>query len=132
MKVSPGKEIKNEDDFFPGEIKDIVLCALEEVIKDQPKSRRLDVLRDVVRSNNHEHLLDGRVKELKVKLRGYKTMSGPLRRYLEGMGFIITEDGKHYRLTYCGDARYHATLSKTASDHREGDNIALQMIRDMF
>ena len=66
------------------------------------------------------------------KLRGYKTMSSSLRRYLEGIGFIITEDGKHYRLTYRGDARYHTTLSKTASDYREGDNIALQIIRDML
>lgn len=122
----------NEDDFFPGEVKDIVLCALEDAIKDRPKSRRLDVLHDVIRSNNHEHLLDGRARELKAKLRGYKTMSGPLRRYLEGIGFVITEDGKHYRLTYCGDARYHTTLSKSASDHREGDNIALQIIRDML
>lgn len=122
----------NEDDFFPGEVKDIVLCALEDAIKDKPKSRRLDVLHDVIRNNSHEHLLDGRARELKAKLRGYKTMSGSLRRYLEGIGFVITEDGKHYRLTYCGDARYHTTLSKTSSDHREGDNIALQIIRDML
>ena len=122
----------NEDDFFPGEIKDIVLCALEGAIKDQPKSRRLDVLHDVIRSNNHGHLLDARARELKAKLRGYKSMSAPLRRYLEGIGFVITEDGKHYRLTYCGDARYHTTLSKTSSDHREGGNIAQQIIRDML
>ena len=122
----------DEDDFFPGEIKDIVLCALEEAVKDRPKSRRIDVLHDVIRSNNHEHLLDGRARELKAKMRGYKTMSGTLRRYLEGIGFTITEDGKHYRLTYRGDARYHTTLSKTSSDHREGDNIAAQIIRDML
>ena len=122
----------NEDDFFPGEIKDIVLCALEEAIKDKPKSRRIDVIHDVIRSNNHEHLLDNRQRELKAKLRGYKTMTGSLRRYLEGVGFVITEDGKHYRLTYQGDARYHTTLSKTSSDHREGENIAAQIVRDML
>ena len=122
----------NEDDFFPGEIKDIVLCALEEAMKDKPKSRRIDVLGDIIRSNNHDHLLDSRAKELKSKLRGYKTMSGALRRYLEGIGFVITEDGKHYRLTYYGDARYHTTLSKTSSDYREGDNIAAQIIRDIL
>lgn len=124
--------VGDEDDFFPGEIKDIVLCALEDAVKDKPKSRRIDVLHDVIRSNNHEHLLDSRGRELKNKLRGYKSMSGSLRRYLEGIGFTITEDGKHYRLTYRGDARYHTTLSKTPSDHREGENIAAQIIRDML
>ena len=122
----------NEDDFFPGEIKDIVLCALEDAVKNLPKSRRLDVLRDVIRSNNHEHLLNRRAEKLKARLRGYKSMSGPLRRYLEGIGYDITEDGKHYRLTYFGDARYSITMAKTASDYREGDNTALQMIRGML
>ena len=121
-----------EDDFFPGEIKDIVLCALEEAVKGKPRSRRIDVLQDIIRNNNHKHLLDGRVSELKTKLRGYQTMTGPLRRFLEGLGFNIGEDGKHYRLTYRGDERYHTTISKTASDRREGENIALQIIRDMF
>jgi hypothetical protein len=122
----------SEDDFFPGEVKDIVLCTLEEAVKDKPQSRRTDVLKDVIRSNNHEHLLDGRARELKTKLRGYQTMSGQLRRYLEGLGFVITEEGKHYRLTYFGDARYHTTISKTCSDRRAGDNSALQIIRDML
>lgn len=121
-----------EDEFFPGEIKDIVLCALEDAIKHMPKSRRLDVLRDVIRSNNPEHLLDNHARELKNRLCGYKTMTGSLRRYLEGLGFVITDDGKHYRMAYRGDARYHTTISRTSSDHREGENIAAQIIRDML
>ena len=123
----------NEEDFFPGEIKDVLLGALGEAVKSKPKkSRRTDILNDIVHSNNYEHLLDDKAKELKTKLRGYKTMTAPLRRYVESIGFNISEEGKHYRLTYRGDARYHTTLSKTASDHREGDNIALQIIRDML
>lgn len=121
-----------EDDFFPGEIKDIVLCTLEEAVKNRPGSRRTDVLRDIIHNNNQEHLLDKKARDVKAKLRGYRTLSASLRRYLESIGFVITEDGKHYRLSYYGDSRYHTTLSKTASDHREGDNIALQIIRDML
>ncbi len=122
----------SEDDFFPGEIKDIVLRALDKASRDNPKSRRASVCRDIVNANNYEHLLDNKGKELKAKLRGYKSMSGALRRYLEKLGFVITEEGKHYRLTYYGDARYHTTLSKTSSDHCEGDNSSLQIIRDML
>ena len=130
--LQPVLFLGNEDDFFPGEIKDILLRALDEAVKDKPKSRRTDILKDIVSSNNYEHLLDDKAKELNIKLRGYKTMTAPLRRYLESIGFNISEDGKHYRLTYCGDARYHTTLSKTASDHREGGNMAHQIIRDML
>ena len=89
-------------------------------------------MNDIISSNNYEHLLDDKARELSIKLRGYKTLTAPLRRYLESIGFNISEDGKHYRLTYYGDARYHTTLSKTASDHREGNNIAHQIMRDML
>jgi len=122
----------DEDDFFPGEIKDIVLRTLDKASKDNPKSRRASVLSDIVRNNNYEHILDDKGKELKNKLRGYRSMSGSLRRYLEKLGLVITEEGKHYRMTYYGDARYHTTLSKTSSDIREGENSAMQIIRDMM
>ena len=79
-----------------------------------------------------EHSRENRVREVKAKLKGYKTMNGALRRFLEDLGFVITEDGKHYRLTYYGDNRYHTTLAKSASDHREGENISTQIIRDML
>ena len=121
----------NEDEFFEGEIKEIVLSTLDDATKDKPKSRRQDVLCDIVQSNNYQRLRDRKARELKGKLRGYKSMSKSLKSYLESIGFIITGDG-HHRLKYYGDARYNTTLSKTASDHREGDNIALQIIRDML
>ena len=130
--LQPVLFLGNEDDFFPGEIKDILLRALDEAVKDKPKSRSTDILNDIVRSNSYEHLLNDKAKDLNIKLRGYKTLTAPLRRYLESIGFNISEDGKHYRLTYYGDARYHTTLSKTASDHREGNNIAHQIMRDML
>ena len=122
----------SEDEFFPGEIKDIVLSVLEEAAKKQQKSRRVDVLCDIVQSNNHQRIQNSRARELKTKLKGYTTMSKSLRQYLEGFGFNITEEGKHYRLTYYGDARYHTTLSKTSSDHREGMNAATTIINDML
>lgn len=122
----------DEDEFFPGEIKDIILSILENAIVKDSKSRRADVLRDIIQSNDFQHLQEAKVRDLKAKLKGYKTMNGSLRRYLEELGFVITEDGKHYRLTYYGDSRYHTTLSKTSSDWREGENAALQIIRDML
>ena len=127
----------DEDEFFPGEIKDIVLSVLQEKLEsfgdDQAKTRRADVLRDIIKTNGYEGKLKQIADDLKVKMKGYSKMDSTTRRFLEDIGFVITEDGKHYRLTYYGDARYHTTISKTASDKgREGKNIALQIIKDML
>ena len=59
-------------------------------------------------------------------------MSGSMKRTLQDMGFVITEEGKHYKFIYYGDRRYMATLAKTPSDNRSGMNIALEIIKDMF
>ena len=121
-----------EDEFFPGEIREMILAILDRALGDETKTRRSDVLRDIIHSNGYQHSRENRVREVKAKLKGYKTMNGALRRFLEDLGFVITEDGKHYRLTYYGDNRYHTTLAKSASDHREGENISTQIIRDML
>ncbi len=121
-----------EDEFFPGEIKEIILSILDKALGDKSRTRESDVLRDIIHSNGHQHSREARIREIKAKLKGYTKMNASLRSYLEGLGFVITEDGKHYRLTYYGDNRYHTTLSKSASDHREGENIAAQIIKDML
>ena len=132
MDSMPVLYLGTEDEFFPGEIREMILAILDRALGDETKTRRSDVLRDIIHSNGYQHSRENRVREVKAKLKGYKTMNGALRRFLEDLGFVITEDGKHYRLTYYGDNRYHTTLAKSASDHREGENISTQIIRDML
>lgn len=124
----------NESDKFPGEIKDIVLSELAEVLKGlKENTRRVDVIRDLVDSNGYEHILEDRATELKDKLAGYTTMTAPLRSYLEGIGLTITADANHYKLHYYDDPRYYTTFAKTASDRGHGDmNAALEIIRKML
>jgi len=123
----------NEDEFFPGEIKEIVLSILEEAGKNvQPKSRRADVIHDLISSNDYQGIMEKRAETLKTLLKGYSRMSSTLRHELEELGFTITEDGKHYRLTYYGDARYNTTLSKTGSDYHGGRNANSQITNSMF
>jgi ribonuclease BN (tRNA processing enzyme) len=62
----------------------------------------------------------------------YKTLTTSVRQQLQELGFEITEDGKHYRLTYYGDDRYKTTFSKTASDWREGKNMASTILKSMM
>ena len=51
-------------------------------------------------------------------------MDAKTRKALQEFGFMIEEDGKHYRLTFFGDDRYNTTVAKTPSDARAGKNIA--------
>ncbi len=115
----------DEDDFFQGEIREIILDAISEQLKSiEPKSRRYDVLSDIISSNENERVINDKRDEIKQIFKDYKSLSGTMRQRLSELGFSINEDGKHYKLTYYGDSRYYTTISKTASDHREGRNIA--------
>ena len=73
-----------------------------------------------------------REKTLKNLFKDYKNLSGVKKQVLKEMGFEITDDGKHYRLTYYGDDRYKTTIAKTGSDWREGKNIAATILKNMM
>ena len=121
-----------EKEFYPDEIREIILSELETSLGNRQGSRRADVIRDIIENNNYRHLQSARAQRLKTLLNDYKSLSGPMRQELIEMGFEITEDGKHYKLTYFGDDRYWSTLSKTSSDHRGGKNVASDIINEMF
>lgn len=73
-----------------------------------------------------------RGEKLKNILRGYKKLSAAQKSAIRELGFVITEDRRHYQLRYFDDGRYVATVAKTPSDHCSGENIALEIIADMF
>ena len=52
--------------------------------------------------------------------------------FMKDLGFEITEEGKHYKVTYYGDGRYQTTYAKTPSDVRGGMNSAQQTINIVF
>lgn len=123
----------DEDEFYSGEIKEMILDALDEALKAAtPKTRRYDVLNDILEKNVYKRLHDEREKMIKNMFKDYKTLSGVMRQELKDIGFEITEDGKHYRLTYYGDDRYKTTIAKTGSDWREGKNIAATILKSMM
>lgn len=122
-----------EEEFFQNEIKEILLDALESVLPNYvSQSRRKDVLQDIIASNDCKRRAAERGEQLKNLLKGYKKMSGSIKRTLQDMGFVITEEGKHCKLTYYGDGRYMATLAKTPGDNKSGMNLALEIIKMMF
>lgn len=123
----------NEDELFPGEIRDMVLCAVSAALESaHGKSRRADVYRDILGANEYKKLCEERHRRIKQVLRGYSSMSKTVRQELMDLGFEITDDGKHYKLTYYGDRRYWSSLAKTPSENRGNKNAASDIINDMF
>lgn len=114
-----------EDEFYPGEIEDCILSILTDALKNSdPKSRQNHILTDLLEHNNYQALSEKRKQEIKTLFKGYKSMSSAMRQTLQKLGFEISEDGSHYKLTYFGDPRYKTVIAKTGSDHREGKNIS--------
>lgn len=123
----------DEYEFYPGEIKDLLLTILSDALDHmKQKSRRADIARDIIQNNNFQEISTSRAKEIKRLLKDYDGMSGKTRQALKDLGFKITEEGKHYKVIYYGDGRYQATYSKTPSDGRTGKNIAQETINMAF
>ena len=123
----------DEDEFFQGEIKEMLLDAVSEALKGtKDKTRRADVLKDILENNGYQNIREERGQQIKNMFAGYKSLTSALRQQLVDLGFEITSDGKHYRLAYYGDNRYKTTISKSGSDHREGRNIALAILKNMM
>ena len=59
-------------------------------------------------------------------------VTGTSLHLIEPLGFEITEDGKHYKVSYYGDGRYQTVYAKTPSDGRSGKNNAQQTINMAF
>lgn len=114
-----------ESDFYDGEIREVILEILEEYLRNVKRNTRRDhVVTDIIENNTYNHIPAKRREQIKVALKGYKSLDGSLRSLLESLGFVISEDGKHYKWTYFGDHRYTATVAKTSSDNRAGMNMA--------
>ena len=123
----------DEFEFYQGEIKDLVLLVLSEAAANiDSRTRKSDVIKDIIQSNNYQKITEQHINEVKNLLKGYDRMTGPLRQALENLGFVISEDGKHYKLTYYGDNRYQIIFSKTPSDHRTGKNSSQKLIKMVY
>lgn len=123
----------DEFEFYQGEVKDLVLATLSEAVKGiPPKSRRADVVRDMIKNNNYQKLSVAKAEEAKRILKNYDGMTAKTRQSLKDLGFEITDEGKHYKVTYYGDGRYQTSYSKTPSDGRTGKNMTQQTINMAF
>lgn len=119
-----------EKEFYLGEIQDLLLSTLEDALEDVPeRSRKRDVIIDILNSNNYRHITKDRNEQVKHLLKGYDGMSSKVRHGLEELGFLVEETNKHCKISYHGDNRYMVVFGSTPSDVRSGKNNAATLAR---
>lgn len=119
-----------EKDYFPNEIKEILLDVLKNT-SIQRGTRRSDIIVDILESNDIETTLYDRQDEIKSILNDYREITMEKINRLEKLGFTITSDGKHHKLQYHDD-RYVITISKTPSDIKSGKQAVSFIINKVF
>lgn len=123
----------SEPEYYPSEITDTVLYALA-LSKSSINSngRRMHIVDDLLNSNESSGTDEELASEIKHALTNSRGLDPSGRRALEDIGFSIEDDGKHYKAKYHGDNRYSFSISRTASDHRSGKNLASDVIKSLF
>lgn len=124
-----------ERDLFDGEVRDYVLEAVDHELDrcghdgTRQSWRKVDVLGDVLESNDYRRLHAARREQVRRALTGYRGMTPRLEATLRELGYEVIRGERHYILEYGGDPRYRFTMAKTPSDLRSGDNSATQINR---
>lgn len=122
-----------EAEFYPGEIKDLILSTLSDrLISIETDTRRYDVVQDVIEANDYQSISKKRAEEVKRLLNNYSGMTPKIQRGLEDLGFEVTHDGNHYKAIYYSDGRYTIVHGATPSDNRSGKNNASNTIKKVF
>lgn len=122
-----------EEDLYPGEIREIILDILNSQLKNQKsKSRRSIIIQDILENNDFTHLAEKKKNEIKRILKGYTSLTNSLKQELQSFGFTISLDDRHHKLIFCGDPRYSAVMSKSGSEYRSGDNLSSEIIKSFL
>ncbi len=123
----------SEKEFFQGEKKEFVLSVLSDSLQNiQDGTRKKHIIQDIIQQNNSENILNHKREKIKRLLTNYSGLNGKLKHELKQLGFTVTEDGKHYKLTYFDDNRYTITMAKTPSDGRAGKNNVSEINKKLF
>lgn len=121
----------NEPDMFEGEIRDYVLEILDDAYrKTGEKTRKKDVLKDILSTNEYEALHVQKRAALKTLLKNYTKLNASIRSDLAMIGLDVSKDN-HPKLRFPDDSRYLYVLSGTSGDGRTGQN-SISGITNLF
>lgn len=122
-----------ENELYPGEIKDLVLSTLNDGLSNiETKTRRYDVVQDIIQANDYQCISKKRADEAKRLLKNYNGMTPKIRKGLEDIGYNVTHEGDHYKAIYYSDDRYIVVHGATPSDNRAGKNNVSNTVKKAF
>ena len=123
----------SEKEFFQDEKKEFILSVLSDsLVSIKDNTRKKHIIQDIIQQNNSEDVLSKKREEVKRLITDYSGLTGKLKQDLKQLGFTISDEGKHYKLTYFDDNRYTITMAKTPSDGRAGKNIVSDINNKVF
>jgi hypothetical protein len=127
-------KLGDEQDLYEGEIRDIIISALNELVGRgvHSGSRKEHVLRDLLLANIPVGVAQKNSEEIKSLLRDYRSMDAKTRIALSRLGFDLSDDGKHWKAVFGGDPRYTFAIQKTGSDYRGGLNLVSDITKAIF
>lgn len=130
---TPVLVIGEEQDLYPLEQQALLLEILEKELSNVKScSRKAHIIASLLNANRCDNTVEEKRVRIKTCLHGYSKFTNAMKKEMEDIGFSLSDDGKHVKAVFGDDNRYMATLSKTGSDHRAGDNIAHDIINKIF
>jgi len=123
-----------EEEFYAGEVKDVVLELIEKAGKnygdDQKKRRSYHILQDIINNNSTSTYRKEMIQEIREIIERGNVSERTLSE-LRQMGFVV-KGNDHQKASFHGDKRYMITLASTPSEWRGGSNTAHDAIDLMF
>ncbi|MCS4505890.1 hypothetical protein NYO91_17555 [Arhodomonas aquaeolei] len=121
-----------EQDLFPGERAEVVQDALRHALSNAGEdTRTAHILSDLV-SSDEAQVRGSLAEAVRAALQDKMNIGAREISEIRGLGFSVTDEGKHYKAVFRDDPRYTFTLHKTASDHRAPKNLVSQINRKLF
>jgi len=123
-----------ETDLYQGEISAHITKALKNHLDNSKiHSRKYDVLKDLVTSNNVDQVIDETLNKLNVEFKTFTQMTPKIREAFSILNVEVLNESGHNKAKFIGEPRYTATFAKTPSDtRRAGRNMISAIEEELF
>lgn len=119
-----------EKELYFSERNDLLYSVLSQSKnKFDQGSRGYLLIEDMLKANPLVGECEKAVETVKKVFKKSGGLSSADKSELENCGFKIEDDGAHYKIYFYNDSRYMFTVSRTPSDHRQGKNLASDIIK---
>ena len=120
------------EECYPGEIRNIVLDALNASLGScHPGSRREQLIQVVLDENGFSHEQQRQKDNIKSLFKKHDTYDASMALDMQKLGFTVEREGNHIVLHY-RDCPQNIVVPKTPSDQRSMKNLCFEVLRTFF